>query len=677
MVALPILDEHGDPVTGAADLDNEISKNNDAFADAGTEAEIGNGWYSVALTASDMTADIITGALKSSTADTVDTLYSLYPRKLVELTSGTSQGGAVGYITLAAAEIAYDGQYNGCLCVATIDGNVEARILQACTKSNQQCTVTPEWNVAPDADDTYKIYLPEGMEIPQTNVVALGDDEQSLTDLKDFADTGYDPTNHEARSNVTSKADRVWEYADTTGDWTTAGTWASGSEPTTNATAGIIIRSGVVVTVTTAINLGTFGEFYVEGSGAISINGSVAIGAIGRGWVITGVTSATISANYGRIVCLLSGSTVTNNSGTVDQNNGGTIGTNSFPGRVVVNEDTITSNYGVIEYNEGTVTNNYGIILHNVGTVTENKAGGVVNNYGGTIGTDNGHTWEGPPTAAAIVDEWETQSQADPTGFHVNVKEADGTPVELAAELDANVTKIGDDEQSLTDLKDFADTGYDPSTHKVQGVVTTDTNTDMRGTDGANTTVPDAAGVVAAALAALETHGDSTWSTADVSALATAAALAALETHGDSTWSTADVSALATAAALAALQTHGDSTWSTADVSALATAAALNAVGVLATAIEAKTTNLPAAPAATGDIPTAVENADALLKRALDQVEDDADDYSLATAVLAILNSIASGTTWTIKKTTGATKLTLTLSTDQNADPVTGAAPVS
>ena len=27
------------------------------------------------------------------------------------------------------------------------------------------------------------------------------------------------------------------------------------------------------------------------------------------------------------------------------------------------------------------------------------------------------------PTAAAIVNEWETQSQADPTGFHVNVKE--------------------------------------------------------------------------------------------------------------------------------------------------------------------------------------------------------------------------------------------------------------
>lgn len=43
-------------------------------------------------------------------------------------------------------------------------------------------------------------------------------------------------------------------------------------------------------------------------------------------------------------------------------------------------------------------------------------------------GTDSAYTGT-PPTAAAIVDEWETQSQADPTGFHVNVKEANGTSV--------------------------------------------------------------------------------------------------------------------------------------------------------------------------------------------------------------------------------------------------------
>lgn len=41
----------------------------------------------------------------------------------------------------------------------------------------------------------------------------------------------------------------------------------------------------------------------------------------------------------------------------------------------------------------------------------------------------------------------------------------------------ANITQIGGVVQSLTDLKDFVDTGYDPTTHKVQGVVLTDTAT--------------------------------------------------------------------------------------------------------------------------------------------------------------------------------------------------------
>lgn len=65
----------------------------------------------------------------------------------------------------------------------------------------------------------------------------------------------------------------------------------------------------------------------------------------------------------------------------------------------------------------------------------------------------------------------------------------DGGAINVASGVvEANVKQIGDGAQSATDLKDFADTGYDPSTHKVQGVVLTDTcttNTDMRGTNSA------------------------------------------------------------------------------------------------------------------------------------------------------------------------------------------------
>jgi hypothetical protein len=54
--------------------------------------------------------------------------------------------------------------------------------------------------------------------------------------------------------------------------------------------------------------------------------------------------------------------------------------------------------------------------------------------------------------------------------------------------LEADLTQMGGTAQSATDLKDFADSGYDPSTHKVETVKTADTcatNTDMRGTDNA------------------------------------------------------------------------------------------------------------------------------------------------------------------------------------------------
>jgi len=49
------------------------------------------------------------------------------------------------------------------------------------------------------------------------------------------------------------------------------------------------------------------------------------------------------------------------------------------------------------------------------------------------------------------------------------------------ANAPVNVAQIGADTQSATDLKDFADAGYDPSTNKVQGVVLTDTLTTYTG----------------------------------------------------------------------------------------------------------------------------------------------------------------------------------------------------
>lgn len=191
-IVFPLLDADGDPVTGAT-CDSEVSKNGDTGADCTNEGvEItyttatNKGMYYLILTAAEMTADIVTVTIYSATSKA--TCIVLYPRKLVQITTGTSQGGAAGYITLAAGAVAFNGQYNGCLCVATIDTLVEARILQVCTASNQQCTVTPGWNVTPDSDDTYIIYLPEGMQFPTANVKAISDGAAAADNLESACD---------------------------------------------------------------------------------------------------------------------------------------------------------------------------------------------------------------------------------------------------------------------------------------------------------------------------------------------------------------------------------------------------------------------------------------------------------------------------------------------------------
>lgn len=170
---IPITEADGDLVTSAAGLDSEISKNGDTLTDCTNEAtEIGGGLYYLLLTATEMTADVVSGVTKTSTADAKTTSWSLYPRKLVTVRSGTAAGGDTGYITLDASASAVDDYYNGMVCIATIDSTVEARVITDYTGSNKQAAVTPAWNTAPDSDDTFVIKLPEGVQLP--NVVISG-----------------------------------------------------------------------------------------------------------------------------------------------------------------------------------------------------------------------------------------------------------------------------------------------------------------------------------------------------------------------------------------------------------------------------------------------------------------------------------------------------------------------
>lgn len=79
---------------------------------------------------------------------------------------------------------------------------------------------------------------------------------------------------------------------------------------------------------------------------------------------------------------------------------------------------------------------------------------------------------------ASISPNWVTTP--DSTSLYLTFG-APPAPTNSAALPSVNVEALGGDTQSLADLKDFADAGYDPSTNKVQGVVLTDTLTTYSG----------------------------------------------------------------------------------------------------------------------------------------------------------------------------------------------------
>jgi hypothetical protein len=106
--------------------------------------------------------------------------------------------------------------------------------------------------------------------------------------------------------------------------------------------------------------------------------------------------------------------------------------------------------------------------------------------------------------------------------------------------------------------------------------------------------------------------------------------------------------------------------------------AILSAVDTEVAAIKAKTDNLPSDPADASDIaalidaiPTANENADALLKRDLDQVEASAAIHSPASAFLKLVSRFVASTGVTYRTNGSTVHMTQTPTTNAGADPVT------
>lgn len=206
-LVMPIMDADGDLVTGAADLDSEVSLNGDTGADCtneATEIATNSGTYYLSLTAAEITANVVTGITKTSTAGAKTTTWALYPRVLPVLRSSTATAGAAGTITLDANAVAVDDFYNGCVVfVHTGTGAGQARVITDYAGATKVASVTPNFATNPANDSQFYIYLTDvACNAVAANLAAISGVSQSVADLKDFADSGYDPATHKVQGVV-------------------------------------------------------------------------------------------------------------------------------------------------------------------------------------------------------------------------------------------------------------------------------------------------------------------------------------------------------------------------------------------------------------------------------------------------------------------------------------------
>jgi hypothetical protein len=184
----PIRDNDGDLVTGAADLDSEVSQNQGTFADAtneATEIATSSGMYYLDLVAGELDNKCAAVIVKTSTSNAKTTHLVLHPRRFPVLRTGTAQAGAATTITLDASASSVDDFYNGMYVNITNDSpsNVQgqARRITDYVGSTKVATVESAWGTNPSSASTFEILL---VDDGVGNVATLANNPEGLTRLE-------------------------------------------------------------------------------------------------------------------------------------------------------------------------------------------------------------------------------------------------------------------------------------------------------------------------------------------------------------------------------------------------------------------------------------------------------------------------------------------------------------
>lgn len=166
-VPIPYLDNSGGP-TDPVTPDTEVSKDGGAYADCTEEVTViagANGSAYLTLTGDELSASLVFLAAKVASGPK-NTLAALQPRVLPLLRQATAAAGTAGTITLDSAAVDLDDYYNGCV-VRTIGGtggggglgsrDNQARVIVDYAGSTRVATVSPAWEVTPDATTMFEI----------------------------------------------------------------------------------------------------------------------------------------------------------------------------------------------------------------------------------------------------------------------------------------------------------------------------------------------------------------------------------------------------------------------------------------------------------------------------------------------------------------------------------------
>src|SRR3990172_175754 len=484
-VVFPILDADGDLVTGAATLDSEASQNQGTFTDCtneATEIATSSGVYYLDLIATEMDTQLTSVIVKSATAGAKTTRLALYPKRLPVIRTGTAQAGAATTITLDSGASAVDDYYVGCYVNCTNDTptNVlgQARLITDYADSTKVATVESAWGTNPSSSTTFEILETSDRQFKAVDVQQWLGGVVATPTITGVPEV--DVTHWLGTAAATPTVAGVPEV-DITHFGGSAGTFSSGrAEVNTSHVSGTIQTAGDIIADTNDIQA-RLPAALVSGRIDASV-GAMAAGVVTATAVATGAIDADAIASDAatEIRSLASGTSDSGTTTTMVDAARTEADTDYWKGQLIVfTSGNIAGQARVITAfdaaldtitfapatTQAVATQTYEIWP--VGDFLRPTTSGLTLDV--SAGGEAGLDWAniGSPTTAQNL-----------SATNIDV---DQVVASVTAIVTANVTQLGGVAQSLTDLKDFADDGYDPATNKVQGVVLTDTVTTYTG----------------------------------------------------------------------------------------------------------------------------------------------------------------------------------------------------